>query len=200
MTNTEKRTTKVITPTCTLSFPHLDKAVQAKNDDGTPQGKPKFSAAFIFAPGTDRRALEAAADAAGFNRWGDKYAEVKKKFRFKAIRDDVEEKGYPDGSVFINARTETPPGLVYSHADPETKKPARVAADDIVKVFYPGAQVRASLNAFAYDRNGNKGVAFGLNNIQFVGDGPRLDSRKAAEDEFVVDLSAEPASLEDLTA
>jgi hypothetical protein len=55
--------------------------------------------------------------------------------------------------------------------------------------------VRASLRAFAYDTNGNKGVSFGLNNIQKLGEGQRLDGRKAATDEFDADLSQAPADI-----
>jgi hypothetical protein len=42
---------------------------------------------------------------------------------------------------------------------------------------------------------GNKGVAVALNNVQKLGDGPRLDSRMAAEDEFEA-TAAEPSALD----
>jgi len=59
--------------------------------------------------------------------------------------------------------------------------------------------VRASVTAFAYDRPESKGVSFGLNNIQLLdGTTPRLDGRKAAEDEFEADASMQPASLDDV--
>jgi len=41
-----------------------------------------------------------------------------------------------------------------------------------------------SLNAFAYDRAGNRGISLGLNNIQKLADGERLDGRLKAEDDF----------------
>lgn len=194
--------TKVITPAATLSYPHLDKPVQDTDDEGKPKGKPKYSCTLIFPVGTDLRAMEAAAEAAGRAKWGDKYPVIKKGFRNQTFRTDTEEKGYPDGSTFVNARTEAQPGMVFSHADPNDKsekpRPTKVALEQIVDVFYAGSVVRASLNAFAYETKGNRGVAFGLNNLQKIKDGPRLDNRKAAEDEFTPDLSAAPASLEDL--
>ena len=58
--------------------------------------------------------------------------------------------------------------------------------------------VRASLIAFAYDTQGNKGVSFALGNVQVYDDGARLDNRKAAADEFATDLKEKPASLDDL--
>lgn len=48
------------------------------------------------------------------------------------------------------------------------------ANDEIKRVFYGGCFVRAIIRAFAYDTNGNKGVSFGLNGVQFVGHGPRF--------------------------
>jgi len=64
--------------------------------------------------------------------------------------------------------------------------------------MYPGAGVRASVSAFAYDSNGNKGVSFALNNMQKVSEGERLDGRAAADDEFTADLSSAPADISGL--
>jgi hypothetical protein len=50
--------------------------------------------------------------------------------------------------------------------------------------LYAGARVRAAINAYAFDTQGNRGVAWGLNNLQKMGDGPRLDNRKSAQDQF----------------
>jgi hypothetical protein len=64
--------------------------------------------------------------------------------------------------------------------------------------MYPGAQVRGSVSAFGYDYQGNKGVSFGLNNLQKLGEGERIDGRVAADAEFDVDMSESPADLEHL--
>jgi hypothetical protein len=50
--------------------------------------------------------------------------------------------------------------------------------------FYSGCYARATLTAFAYDKLGNKGVAFGLQNIQKLKDGEHLSGRKNAESDF----------------
>ncbi|MEG0987042.1 MAG: DUF2815 family protein, partial [Clostridia bacterium] len=44
--------------------------------------------------------------------------------------------------------------------------------------------VRASINFFAFNTNGNKGVAAGLGNVQKWADGEPLNGRVRAEDEF----------------
>ena len=49
---------------------------------------------------------------------------------------------------------------------------------------YSGCYVRASINFYPFNVNGNKGVAAGLSNVQFWCDGEPLTSRVRAEDEF----------------
>lgn len=183
--------TKVITPKATLSYPHLDKAQEPQ--DG--KGKAKFSCALVFAPGSDLSALKAAVVAAAEAKYPGKGAEMlKKKILKSPFRDDAEAKGYVDGSIFLNVRTEQAPGIVYAYAGPDGK-PANMPHEKIAEELYAGAQVRASLAAFAYDMSGNKGVSFALNNVQKLGEGERIDGRVAAENEFEADLTAAPADL-----
>src|SRR5690606_28313883 len=109
--------------------------------------------------------------------------------------DGVAKKGYPEGSTFINARTERKPAVVAPYKDAATGKPAIIPESDVEAMLYAGAVVRVSLTAFGYNAPQNKGVSFALNNIQFIRDGERLDGRMAADDEFdaldgaVADLS-----------
>lgn len=207
MATTPKSNLVVITGKAVLSYPVFDTPRQDKADDGTPKGKPKFSGTFIFLPGSDISAMKKAAIAAAEVKWPGRVlalVEASKRnvaeggaptFRMP-FRTDVSSKGYPEGSVFINARSERRPGLAY--ATGANGKPDLVPLDKITEVFYPGAIVRASLTFFAYDREGNKGVAAGLNNVQKLADGERLDSRVSADEEFDVDLSATPADLSGL--
>ena len=185
----------LVTPKATLSFPHFDQPQQPQPGSG---GKAKYSGVFVFAAGTDLAPLKAAVMAAAEAKWPGKAAAMFKSNALRSpFRTDGESKGYAEGSTFISARSEQKPGLVYLHAGADNK-PARVADADVREVFYPGAQVRAQLRAFAYDSNGNKGVSFALNNVQKLGDGPRLDNRQDAVDAFEADLSATPADLADL--
>ena len=49
---------------------------------------------------------------------------------------------------------------------------------------YSGCYARVSLNFFAFNSNGSKGVACGLGNIQKVRDGEPLGGKSKAEDDF----------------
>lgn len=192
---------KLITPKALLSYPHLHQP-QASTD-----GKaPKYSACLIFTPETlaDAKekalldAMQAAAIDAINAKWPGKAQTLLQSEGFrKGFRRDATAKGYPEGSIYINVRAQQQPGIVFAYAGPDGK-PAKMAQEQIKEQMYPGAVVRASVSAFAYDNNGNKGVSFGMNNLQKLADGPRLDGRVAAENEFDVDLSAAPAPLEAL--
>ena len=187
--------TKLRTPQAILSYPHLDQPQKTRK----PTDKAKYSATLVFAPGTDLSAMKAAVAAVAEERWGSKAVDMLKKGSLRSpFRTDAEAKGYAEGSTFINVRSETQPGLVYRHAEPGTTKPAKVAPEDIKKVFYPGAIVMGHVSAFAYDTDGNKGVSFGLNHLQKVAEGERIDSRVDEQDAFEADLNAAPAELKDL--
>jgi hypothetical protein len=194
----------IITGRVILSYPVFAEPRQDTDDDGKPTGKAKFSGTFIFLPGSDLSAAKKAALAAAEVKWPGKVQEMLAASRKSVaeggsltfrmpFRTDVSSKGYPEGSTFINARSERRPGLAY--ATGANGKPDLVPLDKITEVFYPGAIVRASLTFFAYDRKGNRGVAAGLNNVQKLADGERLDNRVAADQEFDIDLSATPADL-----
>lgn len=206
--------TRVITADAILSYPHFHQPQAAQSDDG--DAKPKYSGTFIFTPevlatedGKQKfAAMQAAAIEAATAKFGAniklpggqtiaivqamKEGIIKTPFRTDALK-----KGYPEGSVFINARTTDRPGAVYSYAGPDNK-PAKIPLDKLKEELYPGAIVRASVTAFGYDRKGNKGVSFALNNVQKLRDGTRLDNRVEAENEFDADLSAPPADISTL--
>jgi len=100
------------------------------------------------------------------------------------IRDGEEKaEEYPfyAGHKFINVTTKNKPGVVDQRNKPITDP------DEI----YSGCWVRVEINCFAYDRKGNKGVAFGLNNLQKLGDDERFGGRRPAEQVFapVVDAA-----------
>jgi hypothetical protein len=50
--------------------------------------------------------------------------------------------------------------------------------------FYAGCFARATIRAFAYDKNGNKGVSFALQNVQKLKNGEPFGSKRKAEDDF----------------
>ena len=50
--------------------------------------------------------------------------------------------------------------------------------------FYSGCYGRASINFFAYNNSGNKGISAGLNNLQKLEDGESLGGITSAEQDF----------------
>lgn len=81
-------------------------------------------------------------------------------------------------SYFINANSATAPGIV--DADRNT-------IIDRSEV-YSGVYGRASINLYAFNSNGNKGIACGLNNLQKIKDGEPLGGKSRAEDDFATDV------------
>jgi hypothetical protein len=53
--------------------------------------------------------------------------------------------------------------------------------------MYSGVKGRASINLYAYNVNGNRGVACGLNNLQKIADGRPLGGKSRAEDDFATE-------------
>lgn len=182
--------TKVFTPQAVLSYPHLF-------EPNLPPGasEPVFSCALVFEKGTDLTDLKKAALAAATEKFGNKAEGLIRDGKLKLpFRNDSEDKGYPAGSIFMNVKNKSKPGIVSTYPGPDGK-PQAITDPSMV---YAGCKVRASLRAYAYDVSGNKGVAFSLGNLQKLADGDRLDGRQRAEDEFEADLSAKPADLDDL--
>ena len=88
---------------------------------------------------------------------------------------EKEYQGYNDGDMFVSAWTKQKPGLV------NAQRSEILDPNDV----WPGQLARATIKPFAYNVSGNKGVSFALNNVQIVKrDMPRLDGRKAAEEDF----------------
>ncbi len=80
-------------------------------------------------------------------------------------------------AFFLNANSTTAPQIV--DAD-------RQHIIDHSEV-YSGVYGRASINFYAFNSNGNKGIACGLGNLQKIRDGEPLGGRSSAEDDFADD-------------
>lgn len=87
-----------------------------------------------------------------------------------------DDEAYKD-SYFINANSSTAPGIV--DAD-------RQVIIDHSEV-YSGVYGRASINFYAFNSNGNRGIACGLNNLQKIKDGEPLGGKSRAEDDFATE-------------
>lgn len=186
----------LLTPEGRLSYPKV--FVSALPHNPKPTDRKAWSTALLFEPDalkTDEfKAMVAEAARVALERFG-KDCTGKIEFDAKGEsfmlcgRDTLRmpfrrnNRGTYDESVamFINARkVDDPekgtraPTVIGRNAKPITDH------NDI----YPGVRARLSLSCFGYSANGNKGVSFGLNNVQKLGEAARIDGFKSAEDEF----------------
>jgi hypothetical protein len=172
MSNNNK--TKVITGINTrLSYFHGWEPVSING------GEAKYSVSVLI-PKTDKATVDAisrAVDAAiedGVAKFGGKKpnkAALKMPLRDGDLeRDDEAYKGH----YFINANSKTAPQIVDKAVKPILDR----------EEVYSGCYGRVSLNFYAFNSNGNKGVACGLGNIQKIKDGESLGNRTTAAEDF----------------
>ena len=170
--------TKVITGVCTFSYLNCWDPKPAA--DG---GKPKYSVSLII-PKSDTKTVEKikAAIKAAYEEGASKLKGNGKSvppmcsLRIPLRDGDVDR---PDdenykGSWFINANSDTAPGIVDADRQPILTR----------SEMYSGVKGRASINLYAYNVNGNRGIACGLNNLQKISDGTPLGGKSRAEDDF----------------
>lgn len=81
------------------------------------------------------------------------------------------------GHYFVNANSNTAPGIVDAERQPIIDR----------SEVYSGVYGRASISFYAYNVNGNKGIACSLNNLQKIKDGEPLGGKSRAEDDFATD-------------
>lgn len=163
------RSKPIRTPEAVLSFPNL---ITARAYEDQPA---KFSCTFLFPPGTDLSELEDAVTKVAMEQFdGKRPKNYRSPFRDVADMDNPPE-GYEEGWTFIRASSKQRPGVVGPDAKTRIDDPADI---------YPGCRVMGTVVAFGYDVKGNKGVSFGLNNVQKRGEGTPLGSFSRAEDDF----------------
>lgn len=153
-------------------------------------GKEEFSTQ-VLVPKTDTETLnqlKSAAKAALTAKFGDKIPKTVK----NPLRDgdtEVKSDGAPlgdeyKGHYFFNTKSTNKPGAVDAHGHDI------IGSADIVS----GDFGRVSLNAYAYDQAGNKGVSYGLNNIMLLAKGDSLGGAKpSAASDFGVVAGSSPA-------
>mgnify|MGYP000937909710 CR=1 FL=1 len=154
------------------------------------QGKPRFSLVLLYPKGAESDKLLAplreAAKRVAETKWGPaKGASVLAKQRYPIIADGDER--YPDdptfkGMYFVRASTQfdptrAPPGVVNAQAK-------RIMPQDGDAEAYSGCTYRTAVRLFPYEKAGNSGIGVGLDNVQVVAKGERLDGRMDPESEF----------------
>ena len=173
--------TKVVTGVVRLSYANV---WEPKSING---GAEKFSVSLII-PKADTKtlgAIQKAIDSAieeGRGKFGGK---VPSKATLKLpLRDgDVDR---PDDEAytncyFINANSSSAPEIVDKSLNPILNR----------SEVYSGVYARASINFYAFNSNGNRGIACGLGNIQKVRDGEPLGGKTSAADDFTSDYDGD---------
>ena len=184
MSNNLNRVTnpmKVITgPDTRWSYPNV---WEPKSING---GTPKYSVSLII-PKSDTKTvakIKAAIEAA----YQEGQAKLKGNGRSvpplgaikNPLRDgDIERPDDPAyaNAYFVNANSATAPGIVDADRNPVLTR----------SEVYSGVYGRASINLYAFNSNGNKGIACGLNNLQRIRAGEPLGGKASAESDFATD-------------
>lgn len=153
---------------------------EAKSING---GAPKFSVSLII-PKSDtatiakiRAAIEAAYKEGEAKLKGNGRSVPALSVLKTPLRDGDTER--PDdeayaNAYFVNANSATAPGIVDADRQPILDR----------SEVYSGVYGRASINFYAFNSNGNKGIACGLNNLQKIRDGEPLGGKSRPEDDF----------------
>src|SRR5699024_1469588 len=178
MSKTVKNPTKVITGVVRLSYANV---WEPKSING---GKEKYSVSVII-PKSDTKTLEAiekAVDAAieeGRGKFGGKIPN-KQSLKLPLRDGDIDrsdDEAYAD-SFFVNANSITPPQILDADINPILER----------SEVYSGVYARVSINFYAFNSNGNRGIACGLGNIQKIRDGESLGGRTDASVDFATDV------------
>lgn len=167
-----KDQTKVIFGPCRLSYTHL---FEKYTPEGGGDGKYMTN---VLIPKKEKKtikaledAIEAAKKAGIVSKWSGKEP---KKLDLPLRDGDEKDDDVYTGHLFVNAKCNTKPGVVDKNKQPITDE----------EEVYSGMWAYVSVTFYAYDVNGNKGIACGLNNIMKFKDDERLGGRVSAESDF----------------
>lgn len=170
---------KIVTGKVRFSYVHVWEPASINGSD------PKYSVSLII-PKSDTAALEkikAAIEVAkkeGIARLGGTVPEDLKTPLKDGEIDMPDNEAYVN-SYFINANSSMKPGIV--------DKDVQAITDQ--SKFYSGCYGRASITFYAYNVNGSKGIACGLQNLQKLSDGERIDGHSRPEEDFDAVQNAE---------
>jgi hypothetical protein len=164
-----------MTPKGVLSF--TNQLVTPKSFEG---GAPKYGVTILFdakaQASPEYKKLEEVAEAKLTEKFGAKAATMKLKRPFLSGDDYPNYNGYA-GKTFLRLSSNFKPEFV-------NKKAEEIPFDQVEDEIYSGCFARVTVNAYAYDTSGNRGVAFGLRNVQKLGEGEKIGGRGSASSEF----------------
>jgi len=167
------------TPVGTADYPNLLNPQQGRK----PGEKPIYSVKILFTHEAmltpEFKAMEESAELLLQKKYTpEKFASLKKLNKLNTgIRRDLDD-GDDDkvyGS-FVRLKTQWAPAVYDRFPDPEFPQSPALLTDP--NQIYPGIQVVAAYKLYEYDTDGNKGVGFGLQEIQKVADGKPIVHRK----------------------
>ena len=168
--------TKVVTGVVRLSYANVWEPASINGS------KPKYSVSLII-PKEDKATVDAINRAVenaikdGTAKFGGKVpprGSLKLPLRDgDTERDDEAYKG----CYFVNANSTTTPQIVDRQVQPILDRGE----------VYSGCYARVSINFYAFNSNGNRGIACGLGNIQKIRDGEPLGGKSSAADDFATD-------------
>jgi Protein of unknown function (DUF2815) len=173
----------VFTPNSIIAFANID--TPRPKQEG---GEPVFGAVFLIDPRAQQSAewhgLQKAAREAAVKKFGDKAKNPDfmrgLRMPFRDAGEKAQWSGFKPGWRYISASSKSRPGVAMLAEDGSL-----VEVHDIKNTLFSGCLVRASVGPFGYDRNGNRGVSFGLNNLVIIStQKPRLDGRRDVLEEF----------------
>lgn len=176
-----KGETKVITGMVRLSYANI---FEPKSINGS---EPKYSVSLII-PKDDDQQIKVIQQAinnaiqAGKTKLADKNGRIPANLKTPLRDGDVDrpdDEAY-ENSYFLNANSTVAPAVVGLEKDAVSGKAIRLDETEV----YSGCYARVSINFYAFNTNGNKGIACGLGNIQKVMDGERLGGGSTAEEDF----------------
>lgn len=167
--------TKVITGKVRLSYAHLFEPFSTQPDQ-----EPKFSCVLLI-PKTDvetiakLREAQATALEAGKVKFGGTIPKNwKDTIKDGDVEGDLERNPEYEGHLYMTVSSKTRPGIVDQAVQPIMDS----------SEVYSGCYARVSINAFAFNQQGNKGVSFGLNHVMKIADGEYLGGRSRVEADF----------------
>lgn len=197
----------VITPPFQLSFPYL---FEPRDSDF---GDPKYSAVAVFTP-TEKNWKDLAKRlvlpefrAEMLEEWPRQWTDIRRAFRDCAVNDwgcdpkkwrtqmleqerrvvlkdgskpKIGQVGYGPDTWYFNATSLNPVDII----DKEGNEIGREHGN--AKEIYAGAICRANITVMSYHVKNGTGITAFLNSIQKLGDGPRLDSRTSAKEDFKI--------------
>lgn len=190
--NVKQERIQLTTPEFRVSYPAV---FEPKKNNLNPKADPKYSIVMLFDTKNPKVAegLKAMKEAvmriitANLGPDQTKWPRNEKtgEFAFRTPFRDGKEKdsaGYGEGIIYAQANStmKHKPGIVYPWAGPDGRPAVLTEPND----FYGGCYARATINPFWYDKGVNKGVSFGLLNIQKLRDGEPFGGGKTAENDF----------------